>query len=644
MTLGPFLIREFRISSRRGRIFLGRATSAGVVLAVIGCMGLAWTQAGWERGSVRGMAGFTLQVFAAIVVLQALGAWVGVPGEVAPRIAGERERRTLDALLASRLSSAEIVLGTTAEGVTRYLTGLTVLFPIVLLMVPLGGIDPRLVLLAFAGLLSMTFFLAALSAMLSAGARDRRVALSWSIGLAGAWMTGPLLALILLPKLWPVGALWAAPLAIFGLESSPVGVLTNVSGLVRGGGWVGAILRMIGLQVAGGVLFLLWAVVRLRPASRAAHDGEGRTLRLLGTSRSRRKPWPACGDDPVFWRETHSQPAATRFQHLLGALLVLFLIGCLGAGTYWFARPAFEEVLAHGYGLAAGRAEIPEVSPLALAIPRGWSGGVPTGQARVEFNAVIRQFTVFWDMLYVLNLAGFAAAGIARERDKDTWSGLLATPLTGREIVRAKMRAAAWKMRGAAAVLLVLWTVGLVAGAVHPLGYAGAIAGLGISTWFLVGLGTYVSLRSPDATRAINRTFTVVGLLVFSALLPVILVRRAWDASVLMGAASAPMHAGLSLLSYEDVREAFGSGGFPSLGVMGLNTGEGAWAVLAACLIGLVGQAIGAALLTRAAIRDFDEVVGRPSRPPGGHDPRARRDAGGPMPARLACKPPMARR
>ena len=107
----------------------------------------------------------------------------------------------------------------------------------------------------------------------------------------------------------------------------------------------------------------------------------------------------------------------------------------------------------------------------------------------MECNAVLRQFTAFWALLYVLNLAGFAAAGIARERAQDTWSALLATPLTGRDIVLAKMRGAVWKMRGAGGLLVVLWTVGLLAGAVHPLGYASAIAGLGVNGHVVIDLG-----------------------------------------------------------------------------------------------------------------------------------------------------------
>ncbi len=58
----------------------------------------------------------------------------------------------VDALLATQLSGAEIVVGTMAAGLLRAANGLAAAFPLVVLMVFLGGVDPGLVLLSGAGL------------------------------------------------------------------------------------------------------------------------------------------------------------------------------------------------------------------------------------------------------------------------------------------------------------------------------------------------------------------------------------------------------------------------------------------------------------------------------------------------------------
>ncbi len=42
---------------------------------------------------------------------------------------------------------------------------------------------------------------------------------------------------------------------------------------------------------------------------------------------------------------------------------------------------------------------------------------------------------------------GMAAEGIISERARETWDGLIATPLDGRTILRAKMIGAAWRVR-----------------------------------------------------------------------------------------------------------------------------------------------------------------------------------------------------
>jgi hypothetical protein len=69
-----------------------------------------------------------------------------------------------------------------------------------------------------------------------------------------------------------------------------------------------------------------------------------------------------------------------------------------------------------------------------------------------------------------------------------------------------------------------------------------------------------------------------------------------------------------SLLSYEDVDAAITSGSFPQLVSVSIDTGEGAWTVLAAVVIGLTAHLIVAARLTSAARRSFDRAVGRPQR------------------------------
>ena len=257
--------------------------------------------------------------------------------------------------------------------------------------------------------------------------------------------------------------------------------------------------------------------------------------------------------------------------------------------------------------------------------------GLAAGQARLEFNIALRQCSAFWAWAYVLELYGAAVEGVKRERERGTWLGLIATPLSGWEILRAMMLGPVLSRLRGALTPIALWTVGLMAGAVHPLGFLAAVTGLAASAWFFSALGVSRSLREGGMKRAGHPLALVVRRV---AALGVIL---------LVGAISSAL-AWSSLLSYEDVFSVVHSGAFVQFGatpipkVVGfpdncrsmpafsvlrvllfgtgpLQTVVGARTVVAVWLAGATALGAGAYSVTRAMCRDFDVEVGRPTRP-----------------------------
>ena len=187
----------------------------------------------------------------------------------------------------------------------------------------------------------------------------------------------------------------------------------------------------------------------------------------------RPRPRPPCGDDPVLWNELHSLRASSLAGRVAAGLGQLVGIWVLALGTSWFALPAFAELAERGYGAAREGLTMPEVNPLArvlvgkLLLP---AGSTAPGQARLEFNVALRQFSALFVMLYVVMVCGTAAMSMILERERDTWHSLIATSLTAWEILRAKMLAAIWRARGAGLMLITLWTVGLAGGCRAPAG------------------------------------------------------------------------------------------------------------------------------------------------------------------------------
>src|SRR5262249_46689843 len=213
-------------------------------------------------------------------------------------------------------------------------------------------------------------------------------------------------------------------------------------------------------------------------------------------------------------------------------------------------------------------------------------GGPAAGQARLEFNIALRRFSALFAMIYVLAINVGAVEGVKGERERDTWLGLIATPLTGWEILRAKMLGPVLRGLGGALTLIGLWTVGLMAGAVHPLGFLAAVTGLAMSAWFYSALGVSGSLRQGGMETArhplalLVRLVAAVGMMY---LLLAISVALAWS----------------SLLSYEDVHSVVHSGAFPQFGATVLKTVVGARTVVGVWLAGTTALGSCAFSLTR---------------------------------------------
>jgi hypothetical protein len=437
--------------------------------------------------------------------------------------------------------------------------------------------------------------------------------------------------------LWTGGPRWLTQAELWLLDTSPCGVGLSLLGVMpRPSSIIESVLRMMALETAGAAVLTLWAAWRLRPASRALEDAEGQSarLRMLRQSR-RRRPRPPCGDDPVLWNAIQTNRRATVGAWIEDRLIWLVLIGPIALVTSWFAVPAFRELAARGYGPAPEAFTMPTWNPLVrvlwdkLIMP---ADGPAAGQARLEFNIALRQISAFSAWAYVLDFYGAAALGVKQERERGTWLGLIATPLSGWEILRAKMLGPVLSRLRGALTLIALWTVGLMAGAVHPLGFLAAVTGLAAAAWFCSALGVSTSLREGGMKRAGH---------------PLALVVRhvaALGVTLLVGAISGAL-AWSSLLSYEDVFSVVHSGAFPQFGTMGLvgttalqtlmgvpddsrrvqrvllfgtaslQTVVGARTVAAVWLAGTTALGAGAYSVTRAMCRDFDVEVGRPTRP-----------------------------
>jgi hypothetical protein len=219
------------------------------------------------------------------------------------------------------------------------------------------------------------------------------------------------------------------------------------------------------------------------------------------------------------------------------------------------------------------------------------------GHQRTEFNGFLRVFCTFIYVLWFLGIASSAASGLSSEREEDQWLALISTPLTGAEILRAKMIGPLWGLRNLAYLMFALWGSGLIVGSLHPFAVVACLIEFVVFTWFLSALGTFFSLRSKNSARSLASTMALLIFLNGGYLFCCIPLQADTPAII---AGSTPAIFAVSLFSIEDITHVYQYS----------RTGE--WVV--GCVMGVLFYGITAAGITSSLFSSFDTVVDRPDR------------------------------
>jgi ABC-type transport system involved in multi-copper enzyme maturation permease subunit len=503
MLPGPVFNFELSGTARRPRFFLIRAFYAAILLLILWSVHVAWTsETGGELPSYL-VNWFAFSTFCGIVVGQEILVLALTPTLVAGVIADEKQRKTLNYLLTSRLTSPEIVLGKLFARMLYVGVLLGVSLPVLSLLVLLGGIDPRLVLLACGATFSTAWFLAALSAWTSTVARRVREACLIAYGLELLWLLLPMILQSVLVPRWPVFDTAASWLADWVGRSSPVEVARLMFWDAVGGGisrWTVLELTawMIGLQAAFGVVLSALAAWQLRPIFRRQGGEGGRATRALRwllqpwhQRRFRRPRIP--GERPVIWKELHTGHARG-LTRLVAVLLTLIGGGFLAYWAVWYGFNALLEMW-----------ETHDAS----------SWGYTSQPDRWAFYWFLVGSVPLIYLVGILAVASAAASTITSEHEGDTWISLTVTDLTGREIVFAKLLGALMRGRRCAEVILLLAAIGVVAKSAHVLSLPLLVIALLVYGWFAASFGVWISLQFRSTWRAQFLTITTLLLINF---------------------------------------------------------------------------------------------------------------------------------
>jgi ABC-type Na+ efflux pump permease subunit len=605
----PIFIREMIAVAWRGRLPWGRAFFAfSALVIVLGMFALRRSESTANGVEYRLLQAVAWQSFGMLAMVHTFAGFT-VATMAALSIAREKDRRTLDFLLATRLSNVEIILGKFAAVMMVFVTTIAAGLPVMLLLAFMGGVDFRLVLLTYAGVTTTAYFVACLSIWASTTAKDARRAATAAVAYASFWFMGPMIVNFLLPRLGiPIPRWISTPNAWLWL-SSPISLLLKfAAGGLSFSIVFDAVFSMAWRQVLVGTLFLFVSIMQLRTAYRVNTGGDGRGPgRALRRISWRMRPRPDVGDDPIVWREKYTR-RSRGFARFTDSLVHLVIIATLVISTGYYAWPALVEVWRHGYTSGPSTNERPDFNVfLWFFTPRG-TFLLPLDQSRIDFNIFLRSLSVAIVFFVAFLTPSFAVETILTEQSKETWTSLLATPLTEREIVRSKMLAALWRLRPPLITLVILWTLGLITGSIHPIGFVVVLLMMASAIWCFLAFGMRCAVFAAGGSPLVG----LIMLLTFTVALPFMLPVR--FSSVLLGFLSLPFDVSLALASYRDIRVAKFDAPYPFLQWIGLNTAEGPLQVIMTCLLAILVPAFAGLAFWKQAVANFDRKMGRPWR------------------------------
>jgi ABC-type transport system involved in multi-copper enzyme maturation permease subunit len=473
--VGPVFALELLHASRRGRQhrfrlayggWLGAQFSIFAALYLIRLLDNLTYPTGWagNPSPLSELIGYFLVL---LVLQQCLLLVLGLPAFAAGTITEEKTRGTLQLLLTTTLTPAEIVTGKLLGQLFRIVDLSLPGWLLVCFVGALGGVDP-LQLVALVG-----GFLAPLPALGAAGL----LASVWCRRTANAAMGVYALSAVAGAVLWARGDLTspAGPLSFLGVRAGPVAASAVLRELLF------AWLASIGVAIP----LLALAAWRLRPAY---------VRQLTATPRLVLGRWALAGrppvdDHPVRWKEQYVE----RVLDVPGLRLVPRWAGV--AAVF-----ALALVTSLGIQLSVKHAAGPAPAPLFPATaPLLWTTLAP-GWSYAEALGV--------QGLAVMFLIGLAAGAracgtVSGERERQTWDALLLTPLTAKQLVRAKH----WGTINVFRPYLAAYTIPAVA--LSLVGGPKAVVwtvGCWVLTWvmmyFMVASGIACSVRSASSWKS----------------------------------------------------------------------------------------------------------------------------------------------
>jgi ABC-type transport system involved in multi-copper enzyme maturation permease subunit len=464
---GPVLFYDLVRQARNRRFVALRFLYALFLVSLLGAIWASLTKFGSAVPDNRGGASIAQSYFDYFMVVQFVVVVLLTPAYVAGAIADEKERGTLDFMLATDLGNREIVLSKLVSRLANLSLIVLTSLPIVAILQFLGGIDPNLVLAVFAVTVLTMISLACISILFSVLCQRSGQAVRWVYLLLVVFCLGP-------PAHRGAFSYWDAGSFITFLKQ------------VRSAGGAGTLATSLPELVRNYAYFhgavalscTLLAVALLRRVARAQAVTKAVRVRTDMLIWSR----PPIRAQALLWKELHcgggrlpAWVAALWMAAKLVSTLVLAYIVVIG---YW--------------------------------LPFYYGSGVYRADQHLAMNGFFSVANFIVGSLTIVAVALRASACISGERSKQTLDTLLTTPLSCAAIMRAKWVGCMLSIRVGLIWLAIIWLVGGVTGGLQPMALVMTMATWTICTAFAAVLGMWFSMVSRSWPRAAVGTILVL--------------------------------------------------------------------------------------------------------------------------------------
>jgi ABC-type transport system involved in multi-copper enzyme maturation permease subunit len=415
-----------------------------------------------------------------LAILEYLLILVLTPPYIAGLVSDRWERGTIELLFTTDLHVQEIVIGLFAARLARIGMMLIGTMPIFCCLIYLGGIEPISVWTCFLGLVLALLGVGSVSLLCSLRSRKPIHACLAAYVLSFGYLAiSGCSAVLLTDELdiadWPSTPGWQSPVTVktavdvlnsgnlvyLAIEAATTASPANVD---FNDVWFAALERCAWFNLILAGVCVRWVTYSLR--SRLFAD-------FAGTSNQSRPHFSWSGlleINPIAWKEWHARAVArsSRFKR--------FLIACGIAVLFW---PALHFIWYLGYFLA----------------------GTESAPMQFTLGYWMRSASVVIGLILLIKVALRSAAAISYERAGQTWDGLVASRLSGREIAFGKWLPNLLADRLLWMCLLSIWTMGYLAGVLHPLGMVFFLFEWLAIAVFVNSLGLWCSLRAASSTR-----------------------------------------------------------------------------------------------------------------------------------------------